>query len=139
MTTQQIDAVIDLGSQPTDPVTVDGESTPFQNAGCTFSQVVQWLHHEGGAPGVIMDASDGQIGEVNDADEWGEEGPTICWQTEPSEPEIAASKVEAEITDQLSPEALEYWNGLDTTGEYIIEAQRNGIDTAVELVEAMAK
>ena len=77
---READAVIDMGTQPTDPVTVNGQPTPFQHAGTTFCRVIAWLHGEGGAPGTIQDASDGQIGTVNDPEEWGDDGPTIAWE-----------------------------------------------------------
>ena len=44
-----------------------------------------------------------------------------------------------EIANRISPTALEYWNGLESADEYVVEAQQHGIDSAVELVEAMAK
>jgi len=49
-----------------------------------------------------------------------------------------AHEIENAIDDMLSPQALGYWNGMESHNEIVIEAQRNGIDAAIALVEALA-
>lgn len=55
--------------------------------------------------------------------------------------ELRPHEIEEAIGNALTPEALEYWNGMsnDLTNQYIIEAQREGLDVAIAAVEEELK
>lgn len=45
---------------------------------------------------------------------------------------------ETAVVDRLTPEALEYWNGMPHD-DIFIEYQRHGLDAVVDLIEDLAK
>jgi len=55
-------------------------------------------------------------------------------------PEHTPSQLLRLIPEALSPDALAYWNGMpaEVRDEWIIEAQRHGLEAAIEGIEEAA-
>ena len=52
--------------------------------------------------------------------------------------QLSVSEIKAEIESQLSPEALDWFTNHTAANEFIVQAQRDGIDEAVQEIEACA-
>lgn len=54
---------------------------------------------------------------------------------------MAPTEAKREIESKLEGDALDYWNGAapDLVNEFVIQAQREGIDAAVAAVEVCAE